>query len=315
MARDYRTVDLAPGTYPSDNLVAGLSLPPLTQRAAERAQGALLRTLFFAMGPSGTAALLGYRRPHTAQLKLCALDGDSALFDGLVGYATRKAESLGLEVKKELGPIDKSTEAPTCASGRDSYHQTTGFTCGPVATLDALHRKGIVGPITREEEISFWHEATMVVACDPYGLALASKRRDFTPTVYVSKPGCILDPAGSVGILDKELAREKQLFFEKQAHEAHIPVCVGDFDSTDIARILDEGHLAIVLVDEWHWHAERCPHWVTLIEHRGQRFYINDPWCDSAHGETAVDTHALVIDAADLDLVCGYEGAKAMLVF
>lgn len=315
MPLTYQSVNLAPGADPRDSLPSGLALPAATLAAAQKAQGALLRTLFIAAGPEGTAALLGYRRPHTAQLKLCALDGDSSLFDRLLRYASQETQKLGLDVKTELGDASQHlTVAPRTAHPAN-YHQTTEFTCGPVAVLDALLRKGVVERITRDEEIALWREATMAVACDPYGLALACKRRGLAPSVYVSRAGCILDPASGTGILNKALARDTQLSFERQAREEGIPIRVGDFDSSDIARFLDEGRIAVLLIDEWHWHAERCPHWITVTGRRNKRFYLDDPWHDREYGESAVDTSGLAIDKNDLDLVSSYDGTKAMLVF
>mgnify|MGYP002584712209 FL=1 len=315
MPPTYQIVDLTPGADPRDSLPSGLALPAGTLAAAQKAQGALLRTLFTAAGPEGTAALLGYRRPHTAQLKLCALDGDSSLFDQLLHHASQETQKLGLDVKTELGDASQHPIVAPHAVHPANYHQTTEFTCGPVAVLDALLRKGVVERITRDEEIALWREATMAVACDPYGLALACKRRGFTPSVYVSRTGCILDPASDIGILNKALARDTQLSFEQQANEEGIPTRVGDFDSSDIARFLDEGRIVVLLIDEWHWHAERCPHWITVTGRRNMRFYLDDPWHDREYGESVIDTGNLAIDKNDLDLVSSYDGTKAMLVF
>ena len=311
----YQIVNLAPGTDPRESLPSGFTLPTATLDAAQKAQGALLRTLFIATGPEGTAALLGYRRPHTAQLKLCALDGNSVLFDPLLHHASQETHKLGVDVKTELGDAAQHLMEPLRPASPGNYHQTTEFTCGPVAVLNALLRKGIVERITRDEEIALWREATMAVACGPYGLALACKRRGFTPSVYVSRTGCILNPASKIGILNEALARDTQASFEQQARDEGVPIRVGDFDSSDIAQFLDKGHVVVLLIDEWHWHAQRCPHWVTVTGRRGMRFYLDDPWHDREYGESGIDTGDLAIDKDDLDLVSSYDGARAMLIF
>lgn len=314
----YSTLELPAGTDMWSGLPSTTLVPAKTLQAAKLAKGALLRTLFFAEdGESGIAALLGYRRPHTSQMKLTALDGTSELYDGLIDFAVRTVKDAGLVLKTELGPLAPAKLAAAEAHAHaEHYRQTTDFTCGAVAALDAFRRLGLRGPITREDEIGLWREATMVVACGPYGLALAASRRGHTPTVYASQPGCVLDPhEGAVGILDTELARDAQLGFEREAHATGIPVQIGPFGASDIAAALDAGHVAIVLVDETHWHAELCPHWVTVVRHEDGRFFIDDPWCDLEFGESAIDAYELAVDAADLELVSSYEGVRSMLVF
>ena len=314
----YQTIEVPTGAFDEQGLSLGVPLPAETLAAAQNARGALLRTLFVAVDAKGQlASCLGYHRPHTAQLKLCALDGAAALFDGLLAYAARQVQDKGLVLKTELGALAPDAAADFEQRARaEHYRQTTDFTCGAVATLDAHKRLGLRGPLNRTDEVALWREATMVVACDPYGLALASARRGCTPTVYVSKTGCVLEPKrDSFGLTDPELARDIQLAFEARVHEEQIPVVVGSFDAEDIACALDEGHVVIVLVDEVHWHGERCPHWVTVVRHEGERFFIDDPWCDLEFGESAVDAYELAVDADDLDLVSSYEGVQSMLVF
>lgn len=314
----YRAIEIPAGDFDEDALSLDVSLPAETLAAAQKAQGALLRTLFVAHGGEGqVTACLGYHRPHTAQLKLCALSGAARLHEGLLAYAGQYAQARDLMLKTELGALAPAATAAFEQRARsEHYRQTTDFTCGAVATLDAHKRLGLRGPLNRTDEVALWREATMVVACDPYGLTLASARRGCAPTVYVSKTGCVLEPKkDSFGLTDPVLARDIQLAFEAQVHEEDIPVVVSTFDASDIACALDEGHVVIVLVDEVHWHGERCPHWVTVVRHEGDRFFIDDPWCDLEFGESAVDAYELAVDAADLDLVSSYEGVQSMLVF
>lgn len=314
---EYRAVDLPAGTDDWDGTPLDMPIPEATLSAARKAKGALLRTVFSARAEDGrTAALLGYHRPHTSQIKLTAAGGVSGLLPGLIAYAEERAAAQGLVVKTELGDAaGPERKAAEDALRQEHYRQTTDFTCGAVATLDALRVLGLRGPITRADEIALWREATMAVACDPYGLALACRRRGSTPTVFATKPGCVLDPNSGVGILDAALARDTQLAFEREAHKAGIPVVIGPLGVADIARELDRGGAVVVLVDETPWHAERCPHWVTVTRHEGGRFFIDDPWCDLEFGESAIDAHDLVVDAADLELVSSYDGVRSMLAF
>ena len=314
----YRALDLPAGPDALNGLSLAGPIPAKTLNAAERAKGALLRTLFFAEDDQGgIATLLGYHRPHTSQMKLTALDGTSKLYDGLIAFAAQTVHDAGLAIKTELDALAPAKFAAAEARARgEHYRQTTDFTCGAVATLDALRRLELRGPIVRDDEIALWREATMFVACGPYGLALAADRRGRRPTVYVSQSGCALDPhERAVGILDAALARDVQLAFEREAHASGIDVRVGPFGVSDIASALDAGHAVIVLVDETHWHAELCPHWVTVVRHESDRFFIDDPWCDLEFGESAIDAYELAVDADDLELVSSYEGIRSMLVF
>ncbi len=314
----HRAIEVPAGAFDKDTLSLDAPLPAETLAAAQSAQGALLRTLFVAHDGEGrVAACLGYHRPHTAQLKLCALSGAADLYEGLLAYAAEYAQARDLVLKTELGALAPAATAGFEQRARaEHYRQTTDFTCGAVATLDAHRRLGLCGPFNRADEVALWREATMVVACDPYGLALASVRRGCTPTVYVSKTGCVLEPKkDSFGLMDPALARDIQLAFEARVHEEQVPVVVSGFGASDIAHALDEGHVVIVLVDEIHWHGERCPHWVTVVRHEGDRFFIDDPWCDLEFGESAIDAYELAVDAEDLNLVSSYEGVQSMLVF
>ena len=314
----YRVLDLPAGPDALDGLPLAGPIPAKTLNAVERAKGALLRTLFFAEDDQGgIATLLGYHRPHTSQMKLTALDGASKLYDGLIAFAAQTVHDAGLAIKTELDSLAPAKFAAAEAHARsEHYRQTTDFTCGAVATLDALRRLELCGPIVRDDEIALWREATMFVACGPYGLALAADRRGRRPTVHVSQSGCVLDPyERAVGILDAALARDVQLAFEREAHDSGIDVRVGPFGVSDIASALDAGHVVIVLVDETHWHAELCPHWVTVVRHESDRFFIDDPWCDLEFGESAIDAYELAVDADDLELVSSYEGVRSMLVF
>ena len=313
----YKAIELPLGdSWQTDPALA--DLPAATLEAARQAKGVLVRTLFTAKaGAECTAACLGYHRPHTSQMKLCALAGAEELYKGLFDFAAQEVMAQGLVLKTELGALAPSPLADAETRARSlHYRQTTNFTCGSVATLDALRRLGLRGALNRTDEIALWREATMVVACGPYGLALAAARRGCMPTVYVSRPGCVLDTGKkSFGLLDAQLSRDIQLNFEAQAHEQGVPIVVGPFGTADIAQALDAGHIVIVLIDEVHWHGESCPHWVTVVRHEGQRFFVDDPWCDLEFGESAVDAYELAVDAADLELVSSYDGVRAMLVF
>lgn len=200
------------------------------------------------------------------------------------------------------------------------YRQTTEFTCGPVAVLTAMHRLGIAPEPTRDEELQMWREATIAVACEPYGLALAAERRGAHPTIRVSDTGPVLHPDSRLGILDAAMAADTQQTFARQVRERGIPVETGAFDADDIAALVDDGHMVVVLIDELHMHGEACPHWVAVTgrDQSTGALLIDDPWTDAEFGETAVDAFQMPVFPKDLDLMIRYDNprsAQAMLVF
>ncbi|KFI47536.1 peptidase C39 family protein [Bifidobacterium biavatii] len=303
------------------------------------------------------ASLLGYHRPHTAQQKLTAIGGERALWGELIAFAERQSlaepdivvvkyditesDAAGAELASAAGgnPTasasnaagettssaadvpDAATAAPLPATDATAhYRQTTEFTCGPVAVLTAMHRLGIVSKPTRAEELQMWREATIAVACEPYGLALAAERRGAHPTIRVSHTGPALHPDSKLGLLDPAMARDTQLAFERQVHEAGIPVTVAPFSADDIASVVSEGHIAVVLIDELHMHGEACPHWITVTgrDPATGALLVDDPWTDAEYGETSVDAWQLPIRPADLELMIHYDeprSAQAMLIF
>ncbi|WP_190972096.1 peptidase C39 family protein [Bifidobacterium vespertilionis] len=325
-------VPLEPGCNPES--VDGLPLPEPTHAALVRAGGVLRRTVYAAADGNNVAALLGYHRPHTAQEKLTAIGGDECLWADLIAFAVRHASSQpgiatvkveGLNAAGDDAAGDDAAEDDV-ADGMDSaedgrfahYRQTTEFTCGPVALLDALHRRGLAPSPTRDEELALWREATIVVACDPYGLALAADRRGARPEVYVSAAGPVLHPDSGLGILDARLARDTQLDFERQVRERGIAVRVGAFGAETIGRLVDDGRIAVVLIDELHMHGEACPHWVTVTgRDPSGALLVDDPWTDADFGESAVDAFQMPVWQDDLDLMIRYDAprsAQAMLV-
>lgn len=301
--------------------VDGIAVPEPTRQALARAQGALRRTVYAAADEQGrVAALLEYHRPHTASCTLSALSGDGELAAGLLDFAERKSHASGSVDVRHDASADIGEHRHRQAYARH-YRQTTEFTCGPVAVLNALHRRGVVPGIDREAELRVWREATLVLACDPYGLAVAASRRGITPVAEVSTDDPVLDPSDRIGIIDPLLAVDAQRDFQRQAHEAGITVNVRPFNAQDIARYVRQGHIVVVLIDEQPMHGEHCPHWVTVTGWRedeaGDVLLIDDPWTDEAYGETAVDGYQLAVRLADADTMIRYgkQPKQAMLVF
>lgn len=304
-----------------------LKLPEITRAALVMAQGALERTLYTASDGHDTAFLLGYHRPHTAQEKLCAFSGSERLRNGLVTYAASHAirDVNALTVKAEPGvwadqammTIDGQSWCPL--GEHEHYRQTTEFTCGPVSLLNAMHRLHPQITANRVDELHIWREATIAVACEPYGLALSAAKRGESPHIVVSKTGPVLNPAdGAMGMIDARMSRDVQRHFAAEAHEIGIPVDVTPFTAADVARQAGHGHATLVLIDEHVMHGVTCPHWVTVTGKLADgTLLVDDPWIDEPYGETLVDAYQLPIRQADFDLMIHYDepaSAQAMII-
>lgn len=337
----YCAVTVAQGESP--RAINGIDLPENTAIALAKAGGALVRTVYLAIadnendtlttepveaaGRASTteptaepqiAAVLGYHRPHTAQQKLTAIGGSQQLWKGLITFAQQQSlqEPDITVIKYDLD--HNGTELTTNSDAH--YRQTTEFTCGPVAVLTAMYRLGIASKPTRDEELQLWREATIAVACEPYGLALAAERRGAHPTIRVSNAGPVLHPDSRLGILDAAMARDTQQAFERQVRERGIDVEIEPFDANDIAALVDAGHMVVVLIDELHMHGEACPHWITVTgrDQSSGALLIDDPWTDADFGETSVDACQMPVLPKDLDLMIRYDtprSAQAMLIF
>jgi hypothetical protein len=304
-----------------------LKLPETTRAALVQAQGALERTVYTANDGHDTAFLLGFHRPHTAQEKLCAFSGCERLRNGLVEYAALHAihDSHTITVKTEPGVY--AEQAMTTYDGQswrvlgehDHYRQTTEFTCGPVSLLNAMHRLHPQMAANRVDELHIWREATIAVACEPYGLALSAAKRGENPRIVVSKTGPVLNPAhGAMGMIAAAMSRDVQEHFAAEAQKIGIPIDIASFTAANVARRLDGGHVALVLIDEHVMHGVTCPHWVTVTgELADGTLLVDDPWIDEPYGETLVDAYQLPIRQADFDLMIHYDepaSAQAMVI-
>lgn len=191
------------------------------------------------------------------------------------------------------------------------YGQTTGMTCGPCALGMALAHQGAAPSPRRQDEIALWREATTIYApagpggCDPFGLAVAALKRGLRATVYLSTPDPVLLNRASSDDR-REVMRFVQEEFRREAVELGATVHWRAFALEEIGAALDEGALAILLIDEDHMHVEGAPHWVLAHGRSGDAWLVNDPWIDAHLGETWVDASHLPIPERHLDRMCWY---------
>lgn len=287
------------------------------------------------------SALLVTRRPHAAYRKIAGVwsDADAAL-DAAVGLLLDAVAEAGdvVSVKWEdrsgglAGEAARLGFEPLAApirsgAGTDAaagyvrylepwphralpyYRQTTEYSCGPVALLMAQAGERSDATITRDEELRLWRAAAHLPGCGPIGLGLHVDRDVFDPEVFVSTERQILheyltDPMSIevralVDAQDEAAAREQGLAVQHRL-----------LTVDEIAQEVAAGHPVLLLIDEFPWHGEAGPHWVTVHSFRDGAFLLHDPWIDAGHGESWVDTADIPLVGEDVDLI-GWWGDPA----
>jgi ribosomal protein S18 acetylase RimI-like enzyme len=162
------------------------------------------------------------------------------------------------------------------------FHQTTEFTCGPACLLMALAwaERSFKPPPALEFQL--WREASTIFlgngpgGCEPYGMALALKRRGLRPDVYVSRSGpYFLD---TVADEDKRrVMRLTQTEFHREARANDIPSHLTPVSESVLMKAFDAGSVAIVLVSGYHMVARGRPHWIFAFGRDGRHVLMHDP--------------------------------------
>lgn len=301
------------------------------------------------------AAVLTSSRPATATTKIVDLwwadgcrDDAIALVDAVIADAVRDGQAA---VKWELpddaelpdfaaargfralrppypsaagtsgvrGGVRWLTAAPPREPGY--YGQTTLFTCGAVAGLlaaELLGGEGFSGVDgDRALELAFWRLASNYPSCEPVGLAVALAERLGAEHATIE---VTLDAAGPVLVEDftgfeREFRELLQRDSRRRADALGIPVRPDRVAVAEIVRRVAAGELALLLIDEAPMHAETAPHWILAHAVVDDVVIVQDPWIDSAHGETWVDAHELAVPAAELDrmVAWGDEGYRGVV--
>ena len=181
-----------------------------------------------------------------------------------------------LRFEKKIAPDVPVPNAPPY------FHQTTEFTCGPACMMMAL---AWADPSWRPDpalELRLWREATTVVmaagpgGCDPYGVAVALKRRGLLPEVYVSRPGpYFLNTTRSED--QRRVMRLAQAEFHREAGELGIPTHLTPPGESALMQAFDTGAAAVVLVSGYHMIRRGIPHWVFAFGHEGRYVLLHDP--------------------------------------
>jgi ribosomal protein S18 acetylase RimI-like enzyme len=219
--------------------------------------------------------------------------------------------------------FEKRIRPPRMASQRvpPYFHQTTEFTCGAACAMMAL---AWADPALRPRpalEFDIWREATTIFmpggfgGCEPYGLALALKRRGLSPEIYVNQPGpYFLDKVHSAD--KRRVMRLTQDEFHRQAAELAIPSHQTPLEESALMRAFDEGAVAVVLVAGYHMVRRRVPHWVFAFGHDGRHVLVHDPAAKrDEHGQAlAAETYAVTWSTFERMTRIGSKNLRAALL-
>jgi len=191
------------------------------------------------------------------------------------------------------------------------YPQTTDFSCGPAALIMAMATLDEHQPMTTQEELRLWREATTIFmlaghgGCGPHGLALSAWRRGFHASAWISMEGALF--MGTVRDEGKKRVLElvHQGFLEDIAKTGiqlhHAPLTLDG-----IAQALAQGHIPVILISTWQLNRSRVPHWVTVCAIDDRFVYLHDPDIDVDAGETVADKQYLPVDRRIFDQMSRY---------
>ncbi|MER6672811.1 peptidase C39 family protein [Streptomyces sp. NPDC000983] len=323
-----------PTVAPFDADTAHLQLGPLADEVPERWRTVdrshhrpRLVSLPGAEGAGSAAAALVTARPDTAYLKIVDAVGDvRAVVDAVVEHAAR----LGLAQVKWEGwtadpdlaraagfnpltpPLAQPQDPPTghvrwlsdtAVTEPPYYGQTTHFTCGAVA---ALVGRTLTGALSRDDldrraELTLWRDATNFPACEPVGLGLAVHRAwpQSAVTVHLDSEDPVLldhlpDPERSWRALLQDTSRA-------EARRTGVPVDPAPLPLATIRTALERREPVLLLLSLDRMHGYDVPHWVLCHAAVPGALVIEDPWSDTAKGDTWVDAHLLPVPDDSLD--------------
>jgi ribosomal protein S18 acetylase RimI-like enzyme len=218
--------------------------------------------------------------------------------------------------------FEKRLDLPVPKTAAPYVHQTTEFTCGPACVMMALAwADRTFKPAAAALEFQLWREATTIFAssgpggCEPYGMALALKRRGLLPEVYVSHPGpYFLDAVKSAE--RRRVMQVTQLDFQHQAEALAIPTHLTPVNESVLMAAFDAGNVAIVLVSGYHMVPRGKPHWIFAFGRDGRRVLMHDPAAlrDDQGMAAAAETYAVPWTAFERVIHLGRERLSAAIV-
>ncbi|WP_411097099.1 peptidase C39 family protein [Streptomyces sp. 020-2-3H-GM] len=198
------------------------------------------------------------------------------------------------------------------------YRQSTHFSCGAVTALLAQVRAGVVLPesLDREAELTLWRDATNFPACEPVGLGVAVRRRWPSSSVEVfldTEEPVLLDQVDGD---EREWRAVLQRASRADADRLGVPVHGRRLSLAELREAVAGSGTAeareavagpgrcrhvLLLVSLATMQGFDVPHWVLCHGAVPGAVVVEDPWFNTAAGETWVDAHLLPVADASLD--------------
>ncbi|MER5502277.1 peptidase C39 family protein [Streptomyces sp. NPDC002561] len=294
-------------------------------------------------GEDWAAAALVTARPHTAYLKIVDAVGDvPRAVEAVVSHARHRGLAqvkwegwtVGPGAATAAGFVPLSaprTPAEEAGGPRTGYvrrlhdgavteppyyGQTTHFTCGAVTALVAQAHAGRLPreSLDRRAELTLWRDATNFPACEPVGLGVAVRR------AWPSSPVTVFLDADRPVLLDQYPADEQewravlQRASRAEAGRVGVPIDSHRLSMTAIRSALGRGEQVLLLVSLAGMQGFDVPHWVLCHGVVPGAVVIEDPWTNTAAGDTWVDAHLLPVPDLSLDTMStispdGFRGA------
>jgi len=195
------------------------------------------------------------------------------------------------------------------------YGQTTDVTCGAVTAMMAFEAEGLArfgadGADNQTHELDFWRRATNLPACEPIGLAVAAAHEIEESGLPLRRPRVILSTEQPV-LLEEwadepfELRLREQLQADSLRQAAALGVEIERrwAEVSEIRDLVASGADVFLLIALEPLIDDSSPHWVLAHDVIGDALIVSDPWVEAEHGESWVDTSALPIPLAGIDLI------------
>lgn len=236
------------------------------------------------------------------------------------GYLDVEAPLLAAPIPDPAPPVPAARFKWRTASERNTLpymRQTTEFTCGTAALSMVLAHFGLIPGPDRGTELDLWRQATTVLACDPFGLAVVAARQGLPPAQVAVSTSDALFTESLPAEQDRELRQFIQAGFRRLAEQAGLDTQLRAFEVGELGDLIAAGGLAMVLVDELLVHGEACPHWILVHRLEGDHFIAHDPWSEVNQGESWVDAYDVPLAGGALDRIAwtGEPAYRAMLAF
>ncbi|WFB35467.1 peptidase C39 family protein [Kiritimatiellota bacterium B12222] len=193
------------------------------------------------------------------------------------------------------------------------YQQSTPFTCGPASLLMAMAAVDKQHPITIEEELDIWREATTIFmtsghgGCHPLGLALAARSRHFQVDVWLNQKGPLF-LEGVRSSEKKEILKVVHQQFVKKCRTHQVTIHRSEIQIEHIIAHIAQGHAVLVLISTYRFNGQKAPHWVQITAIDQECLYVHDP--DPDEGQRPIDCQHVPIARSDFDRMCVYGSAR-----